>query len=152
MDLHGYTSCANEIRAYSGWQKIAEKNGLVIVWPQGTEVIQTHALVCLCVCVCVSCACVCVCVLEFSCLALLFPCPDLHTLPQSLAGQLDAQPSWNAGPLCCGGSSAADIDDVAFLRMVVESTDGVDQSNVYMAGHSNGCAMAQVFTLVFCDF
>jgi len=54
--------------------------------------------------------------------------------------------AWNAGTRCCGGAAAEGIDDVGFIRKVVRKSAAafnVDLSRVYMAGHSNGCAMAQ---------
>jgi polyhydroxybutyrate depolymerase len=64
---------------------------------------------------------------------------------QNLPGASDASASWNAGEWCCG-ASAGKIDDVGFLRKVVDNSASVfniDRLRVYMAGHSNGCAMAQ---------
>ena len=55
--------------------------------------------------------------------------------------------SWNAGQGCCGSARSNKVDDVAFLRQVVDTTvrteQRVDGSRVYFAGHSNGCGMAQ---------
>ena len=34
--LHGYTSSAQNIRAYSGWSDISESEGVVVCYPQGT--------------------------------------------------------------------------------------------------------------------
>jgi polyhydroxybutyrate depolymerase len=103
MDLHGYGGNMGANEQYTGWREIADAEGVVIVWPQGTA---------------------------------------------GLDGQSDPSPSWNAGQ-CCGASSdtAAGVDDVGFLREVAEMVavaHGADVSrNVYWAGHSNGCAMAQ---------
>ena len=60
----------------------------------------------------------------------------------------DKNPSWNAG-YCCGGAMEEDIDDVTFIRQLVEyelerHLQMIDSTRIYLAGHSNGCAMAQV--------
>jgi len=70
--------------------------------------------------------------------------------PMGTEGPGDQKPSWNAG-WCCGGSAdgKANVDDVGFIRKVVQQTVAatgafvIDQARVYMAGHSNGCALAQ---------
>ncbi|GAA4249990.1 extracellular catalytic domain type 1 short-chain-length polyhydroxyalkanoate depolymerase [Dactylosporangium darangshiense] len=55
--------------------------------------------------------------------------------------------AWNVGGSCCGVPGRAGVDDVAFLRAVVEQMDdivpgGVDPSRVYATGISNGGLMA----------
>lgn len=74
-------------------------------------------------------------------------------LPQGteeLAGQSDPKPSWNAGS-CCQGAMYAGIDDVGFIREVIQdaidTVPAADKSRIVLAGHSNGCAMAQRFAL-----
>ena len=59
-------------------------------------------------------------------------------------------PSWNAGSGsrgCCGGAVVGFVDDVGFIRALIERVAAadpmVDRDRVYMAGHGNGCAMAQ---------
>jgi polyhydroxybutyrate depolymerase len=50
--------------------------------------------------------------------------------------------AWNAG-LCCGNP---DVDDVSFLRTVVEDVAGqavIDRARIYVTGISNGGAMSQ---------
>lgn len=52
--------------------------------------------------------------------------------------------TWNAGK-CCGPAVVRQVDDVAFLRAVVDEVGGnhrIDRSRVYAAGHSNGAMMA----------
>ena len=74
---------------------------------------------------------------------------------ENIEGAEDNEPSWNAG-LCCQGATQMKIDDVSFLRSVVEieiaadhttnttkTRPMIDESKVYISGHSNGCAMAQ---------
>lgn len=58
-------------------------------------------------------------------------------------GSGDAR-TWNAGK-CCGPAVARKVDDVAFLRAVVDDVEAnqrIDRSRVYAAGHSNGGMMA----------
>lgn len=56
--------------------------------------------------------------------------------------------SWNAGDGCCNPSARDVIDDVGFLRALVDqsiATWPVDPDRVYVTGLSNGCAMSQRF-------
>jgi len=67
-----------------------------------------------------------------------------------LSDAIDNTSSWNVsdeGQRCFGGAAQLGIDDVGFLTELIKklSTElPVDTSRVYMAGHSNGCAMAQM--------
>lgn len=67
--------------------------------------------------------------------------------------------SWNGGIACCGNASALGIDDVGFIRALVQEVRGavwVDPGRVYAAGFSNGsflahrlaCEAADVFAAV----
>ncbi len=52
---------------------------------------------------------------------------------------------WNAGD-CCGQPQARDIDDISFIRAVIDSMHdayGINKSHVYGTGHSNGGMMTQ---------
>ena len=52
--------------------------------------------------------------------------------------------TWNGGR-CCGAAAAHNVDDVAFIRLLVadvESKYPVDAHRVYASGHSNGGIMA----------
>ncbi len=54
--------------------------------------------------------------------------------------------SWNAGERCCGTAAAEELDDVGYLRRlvdVVEVHHPIDRDRIYVTGLSNGCAMAQ---------
>lgn len=54
--------------------------------------------------------------------------------------------SWNGGTRCCGTALAQDLDDVGYIRAlvdVVSSNHPVDEDRIYVTGLSNGCAMAQ---------
>lgn len=66
--------------------------------------------------------------------------------PDGVARFLDGTGArtWNAGK-CCGPAVTRNVDDVAFLRAVVEDVANiqrVDRSRVYATGHSNGGMMA----------
>ncbi|MDE2182362.1 MAG: polyhydroxybutyrate depolymerase [Alphaproteobacteria bacterium] len=53
--------------------------------------------------------------------------------------------SWNAGGICCGPANSDKVDDLAFLTALIgdlEKTEGIDAKRVYLAGMSNGAAMA----------
>jgi polyhydroxybutyrate depolymerase len=52
--------------------------------------------------------------------------------------------TWNAGA-CCGGAVTRKIDDVAFLRSLVDDIAdkvSIDRTRVFAVGHSNGAMMA----------
>jgi polyhydroxybutyrate depolymerase len=54
--------------------------------------------------------------------------------------------SWNSGKTCCGSAVEDDIDDVGFIRKLVEQVSeqyDIDRNRVYVTGLSNGCSMAQ---------
>ncbi len=61
------------------------------------------------------------------------------------AGWMDRHPrSWNAGA-CCGYAQAAQTDDVAFIRALIDHVSArhpVDPRRVYATGISNGAMMA----------
>jgi polyhydroxybutyrate depolymerase len=62
--------------------------------------------------------------------------------------------SWNAGDDCCNPASKDGIDDVAFLRDLVDTVQeehGTDPDRVYVTGLSNGCAMAHRFAVEASD-
>ena len=49
----------------------------------------------------------------------------------------------------CGASSEHCIDDVSFIRQMINyemnrNSNIIDLGRIYASGHSNGCAMAQV--------
>jgi len=53
--------------------------------------------------------------------------------------------SWNAGGLCCGPAYRTDSDDIGFLTRLIETVRGaenIDAKRVYLAGISNGAALA----------
>lgn len=53
--------------------------------------------------------------------------------------------TWNSGDSCCGFALDRNIDDVGFLRAVVEDLDvrmSIDPDRMYVTGHSNGGMMA----------
>lgn len=61
--------------------------------------------------------------------------------------------SWNAG-YCCADAEDFDIDDVDYLRIVIEQTIQslpVDENRIYLTGWSNGCMMAQRMALQASD-
>ena len=52
--------------------------------------------------------------------------------------------TWNGG-YCCGPAARSNVDDVAFIRTVIDSVEAeflVDPDRVFAAGHSNGAIMA----------
>ena len=70
----------------------------------------------------------------------LYPDASIPTRP-------DVEPGWNAG-YCCGSGWVEGIDDLAFLRELIErkcAEFDVPASRVYWAGFSNGAMMAMRF-------
>jgi polyhydroxybutyrate depolymerase len=54
--------------------------------------------------------------------------------------------SWNSGAACCPPANEDKIDDVGFLRKMVEKVSGqhdIDANRIYVTGLSNGASMAQ---------
>jgi polyhydroxybutyrate depolymerase len=52
-----------------------------------------------------------------------------------------AQPSWNAGGVCCGTAAAETVDDVGFVGAMLDALSAelcVDPARVYATGMSNG--------------
>ncbi len=62
--------------------------------------------------------------------------------------------SWNAGNPCCEPAIGDGIDDVTFLRMLIDrvaSQHNADISRVYLTGFSAGCSMAQRMAVTASD-
>ena len=61
--------------------------------------------------------------------------------------------SWNAGT-CCGTAQSQKIDDVGFIRVLIDrlvKAGGIDPKRVFVAGLSNGAAMAQRLACALSD-
>jgi len=59
-------------------------------------------------------------------------------------GRLDKMPTWNSGN-CCAYAMENHLDDVAFLRALIEKLDrdkSADSKRVFVAGISNGGMMS----------
>jgi polyhydroxybutyrate depolymerase len=78
--------------------------------------------------------------------------------PEGISGRAERLHTWNAGN-CCGAAAQEGVDDVAFVRAVVEEVAGalpIDADRVFAIGHSNGgmlayrlaCEAADVFAAV----
>ena len=68
--------------------------------------------------------------------------------PEGTGILADRLHTWNAGGECCGYAHDNNIDDVGFLRAVIDDLQvkvSVDPSRIYMTGHSNGARMAYRF-------
>jgi polyhydroxybutyrate depolymerase len=70
----------------------------------------------------------------------------LVVYPDGIGGALadDSMRTWNGGA-CCGRAVREDVDDVAFLRQLVDELDDshdIDPARVYATGHSNGMIMS----------
>jgi len=68
--------------------------------------------------------------------------------PQGLFQNPDG-PSWNGGPNCCGAASSGHVDDVGFIRAIIEEllatyTDNIDRSRIFATGASNGGALTEM--------
>lgn len=93
--LHGAGGNPRTVRNLTGMNELAEREGFIAVYPQGT-------------------------------------------------GPRDRQLTWNAGQ-CCGFAYENEIDDVAFIRAMIEELLlewPVDEKKIFSAGVSNGGMMA----------
>ena len=78
--------------------------------------------------------------------------------PEGISQRVERLHTWNAGN-CCGAAAEEGVDDVAFIRAVVDEVAGalpIDPDQVFAIGHSNGgmlayrlaCEAADVFAAV----
>ncbi len=68
----------------------------------------------------------------------------LVAYPEGTSSPLRRKPSWNAG-FCCGAAYEDKIDDVSFIRQVIEDIDqeyGLDFNRIFVTGFSNGALLA----------
>lgn len=68
----------------------------------------------------------------------------LVAYPNGTTGRLGLQSDWNAGE-CCGPARDRQVDDVAFVRSLIEQVAlrmPVDRDRVFVAGFSDGARMA----------
>jgi polyhydroxybutyrate depolymerase len=64
--------------------------------------------------------------------------------PEGISQRIERLHTWNAGN-CCGAAAEEGVDDVAFIRAVVDEVAGalpIDPDQVFAVGHSNGGMMA----------
>ena len=64
--------------------------------------------------------------------------------PNGATGLLTFGSDWNAGT-CCGASARNKVDDIAFIRTVIENVSRhvpIDSRRIYVAGFSDGGSMA----------
>jgi polyhydroxybutyrate depolymerase len=67
----------------------------------------------------------------------------LVAYPNGTTGRLGFSSDWNAGE-CCGSAESRNVDDVAFIRALIESVATrmpVDRDRIYVAGFSDGGRM-----------
>jgi polyhydroxybutyrate depolymerase len=86
---------------------------------------------------------------EFRASAGLDPVADregfLVAYPAGTGPARDRLLTWNAGGACCGPARERDVDDVAFVRVLLDDlvqVASVDRARIYATGHSNGAMMA----------
>ena len=63
---------------------------------------------------------------------------------EGILARMNNRRTWNAGN-CCGIAAKKNIDDVKFIRMMIEdiaSKYAIDRTRIYVAGMSNGAMMA----------
>jgi len=96
--LHGGLGSAEQFAANSGYDGLAEANGVVVVYPDGIG---------------------------------------------ALADGAGAR-TWNGG-YCCGAAARAEVDDVGFVRLVLDQLARelpLDPDRIFATGHSNGAILA----------
>lgn len=89
LDFHGYSRTGSSQRSGSGWDKLSEREGILVAYPDGVG------------------------------------------------------SSWNVGG-CCGSAGSANVDDVGFVRALIDklaSEACVDRTRVFASGVSNGAGM-----------
>ncbi len=127
INMHGFTSCAEDGHGYMGWQQYFDKFGLDVlhVKPQATENLDLATWP--------------------TWLGPLrnFPAWNSGTCcgAANKFGFLWEHPTYGSHQF-----KGADIDDVGFIKALAGhliQTRNVDPSRVYLTGHSNGCSMAQ---------
>ena len=94
LAFHGGGGRGRGFEGNSGYNGLAESNGFVVAYPDGT----------------------------------------------SARGSNELQLVWNGG-VCCGAAVERDVDDVEFIRLLLdelERTQPVDTGRVFASGHSNG--------------
>ena len=67
----------------------------------------------------------------------------LVAYPNGTTGRLGMRSDWNAGA-CCGAAERTNVDDVAFVRALVETLSArlpLDRDRIYVAGFSDGARM-----------
>ena len=67
----------------------------------------------------------------------------LVAYPNGTTGRLGFRSDWNAGE-CCGSAESRNVDDVAFIRALIENVASrmpVDRDRIYVAGFSDGGRM-----------
>ena len=131
IDMHGYTGCATFQVFYTGWMEKAlqdENGGFVLVVPQGTTNISVADLPCWDAgeCCCHTCT----------------AADPVECIPQFPVNETEME-DIEEFPI-----QQVDVPDVAFLRQVMADTVAaspveIDTTRIYLAGHSNGCMMAQ---------
>lgn len=90
--LHGGLGNSNHVEWQTGMSEKADEEGFIVVYPNGTALLQNNML------------------------------------------------TWNAG-FCCGYAYANDVDDVGFIRALIEklqATLNIDSHRIYITGFSNG--------------
>jgi polyhydroxybutyrate depolymerase len=96
--FHGGTGNAQSAVRMSGFNAVAEREGFIVVYPNGSGRLADDKLL-----------------------------------------------TWNAGN-CCGYAQEQEIDDVGFIRQVVDELEAgmkIDPRRIYAAGLSNGAMLAQ---------
>jgi len=96
--LHGGTGWGKQFEFTSGYDRLADQHGFLVVYPDGI----------------------------------------------GAGPNADALRTWNGG-VCCGRAAREGVDDVAFLRQLVETVSNdsrVDPDRVFATGHSNGMIMS----------
>ncbi|KAL7549924.1 hypothetical protein ACHAWF_013179 [Thalassiosira exigua] len=118
IDIHGRFGSAEGWRNFSGWLKKSEEEGFMAVWPQGTQIPYGQDL------------------------ATSFNGGATSTMNVNfqLVNELELRG-------CCDPALTAGIDDVGFLRAMVDVITkeyGIDKRrHVYWTGVSNGCTLSQ---------
>ncbi|EJK70211.1 hypothetical protein THAOC_08448 [Thalassiosira oceanica] len=136
VDIHGRGGTAYGWRADLSWIRIAEEEGIIVVWPQGEPDLRDPS------------------VYSSSTDTDFDPRPSFNSEGISTMNTNLNRFEEVVDRGCCDPAITLGTDDVGFLRKMVEEVTeeyGIDKSRIYWTGTSNGCALSQTMAVVAND-
>lgn len=153
IDMHGWNDDVDGHIQRSGWKGVADKEGFVVIWPQGRADSWNAGSCCGIIHEKVSDPML---VRGDAALGAVDPVsfPSMHPTSRvrvslNLPGDGNFASSWSTDVFPSADPQGLKLDDVEFIRSIINCQVGLtsraplDLTRIYLAGHSNGCAMAQ---------